>query len=101
MITSCGMNDAWLDILLRAAAMRFNDSWMAFVRTETDVARGRYRYEMARMNRVLISRGAPGIAPLVAADQRRNLHIARQNLPVMHSSPWTGSINQAGGEGFV
>jgi hypothetical protein len=64
MTTSCGMNESWLDILLRAAAMRFNASWLAFVRTETGVARDRYRHEMARMNRVLIARRAPGITPL-------------------------------------
>jgi hypothetical protein len=79
------MNESWLDILLRAAALRFNASWMAFVRTETGVAQDRYRHEMARMNRILIARRAPGITPLAPAEQRRTSRNSRHPIPVMHS----------------
>ena len=63
------MDESRLDTMLRAAHMRLNASWMALVRTETDLARARYRHEIARMNRVLVARKAPGIAFRTAIDQ--------------------------------
>ena len=63
------MDESRLDTMLRAAHLRFNASWKAFVRNETDHTRERYRHEIGRMNRLLIARQAPGIAFRTAIDQ--------------------------------
>ena len=55
--------------MLCAAHMRFNASWRALVRNETDVTRERYRHDIARMNRILVARQALGIAFYMAIDQ--------------------------------
>jgi hypothetical protein len=68
-VTSYGMDESRLDTMLCAAHMRLNASWKAFVRSETDVTRKRYRHEIGRMNRLLVARQAPGIAFRTATDQ--------------------------------
>lgn len=75
-VTSYCMDEFQLDIMLCAAHMRFNASWRALVRSESDVTRERYRYEIARMNRLLVARQAPGITSRTLTDQLR--HSARQ-----------------------
>jgi hypothetical protein len=71
------MDESRLDTMLRAAHMRFNASWMALVRNETEVTRERYRHEIARMNRLLVARQAPGIAFRTLTNQPSNPLVRR------------------------